>query len=977
MSTNDDNLRNVDEDVRPAGTPATPAAVEYAARLGRIKQLMTEAGLLDRAGEKESARALFDQARAAAINEARDILKGTERTPGELLNLAKLLEKQDEFNVGRRLLDRAREHDDFGKDKDERIKIIQKRALYTYKDVTQPLGKRLDEALEFLEKHGDLAGTTDQETLGLTGAIYKRKWELDKQESHLRRSRFYYTKGYQQKPWKDQGYTSINAAFILDLLAYLNRSNAEEAKKLRDEARHIRGEIVQDVPPMAEVIETKWLAGEWFYYSTVGEAHFGLGDFLRAHEWLVTKPEAAGVRPPDWEFETTARQLANLARVQSDAADFTETPAWAAFKKFLSESPMGKGGDVSAEAVRRLFDGKVGLALSGGGFRASLFHIGVLARLAELDVLRRVEVISCVSGGSIVGAHYYLELRKLLGEKSDSEITKEDYLAIVERLEKEFLLGVQANIRTKVLTDSRAVRQMLRRDYSRTMRLGELYEEDLYSRVEDEVGRAPGADGKVRERYMHDLVIRPRLGGKGGGAWNDFKPRNHNWRREAKAPILILNAATLNTGHNWQFTATYMGEAPATIHREVDSVYRLRRKYYTEAPHSITEPQRVRLGAAVAASSCVPILFEPVVLDDMYETPGGERLSVKLVDGGACDNQGVAGLLEQDCTVLLVSDGSGQIDAADRPSAEALSVGIRTNNIIQARVRGTQYRELDARLSASMLNGLMFVHLKKDLDNNPVNWKGCPPDSKIAPADDRRVQTRYGISKEVQRRLAAIRTDLDSFCDQEAYALMTSAYRMTEYEFNNQRRLSQLIAPGAQSVGWDFLGVEPLMKESDGVSPEFRRRQDDFTRLLDTGSGLFMKIWNLDEELKRRKSRLKKLLIAVALIVVLFVSVVLAALALSALAYFFFGAGGFFPPWVLAWVGALVVLSVFGFASLCVVALALYFLRLRGVPDLGGVLAHQTVGALLLVIGSPAARYHMKNFEKPYLDLGRFVKPTT
>ena len=30
----------------------------------------------------------------------------------------------------------------------------------------------------------------------------------------------------------------------------------------------------------------------------------------------------------------------------------------------------------------------LGLALSGGGFRASLFHIGVLARLAELDLLR-------------------------------------------------------------------------------------------------------------------------------------------------------------------------------------------------------------------------------------------------------------------------------------------------------------------------------------------------------------------------------------------------------------------------------------------------------------------------------------------------------------------------------------------------------------------------------------------------------------
>src|SRR3970040_624926 len=62
---------------------------------------------------------------------------------------------------------------------------------------------------------------------------------------------------------------------------------------------------------------------------------------------------------------------------------------------------------------------KVGLALSGGGFRASLFHIGVLAQLADLGMLRRVEVISTVSGGSIIGALHYLYLRALLESKSD------------------------------------------------------------------------------------------------------------------------------------------------------------------------------------------------------------------------------------------------------------------------------------------------------------------------------------------------------------------------------------------------------------------------------------------------------------------------------------------------------------------------------------------------------------------------------
>jgi NTE family protein len=43
----------------------------------------------------------------------------------------------------------------------------------------------------------------------------------------------------------------------------------------------------------------------------------------------------------------------------------------------------------------------IGLALSGGGFRATLFHCGALCRLDELGVLARVDRISSVSGGSI------------------------------------------------------------------------------------------------------------------------------------------------------------------------------------------------------------------------------------------------------------------------------------------------------------------------------------------------------------------------------------------------------------------------------------------------------------------------------------------------------------------------------------------------------------------------------------------------
>lgn len=45
-----------------------------------------------------------------------------------------------------------------------------------------------------------------------------------------------------------------------------------------------------------------------------------------------------------------------------------------------------------------------GICLSGGGFRAALYSLGVLRYLAEADVLRRASVVSGVSGGSVATA---------------------------------------------------------------------------------------------------------------------------------------------------------------------------------------------------------------------------------------------------------------------------------------------------------------------------------------------------------------------------------------------------------------------------------------------------------------------------------------------------------------------------------------------------------------------------------------------
>lgn len=55
---------------------------------------------------------------------------------------------------------------------------------------------------------------------------------------------------------------------------------------------------------------------------------------------------------------------------------------------------------------------KIALCLSGGGYRAALFHLGALRRMNELGILGRVDTLSSVSGGSILSAHLAACLKK-------------------------------------------------------------------------------------------------------------------------------------------------------------------------------------------------------------------------------------------------------------------------------------------------------------------------------------------------------------------------------------------------------------------------------------------------------------------------------------------------------------------------------------------------------------------------------------
>jgi predicted acylesterase/phospholipase RssA/MinD-like ATPase involved in chromosome partitioning or flagellar assembly len=776
------------------------------------------------------------------IETARRILGGQEATLTQMRELAQWLSDHQQFGYARKLLARARLMSEAQSPESLRRRLAQKHAVATYKDPDLPPDQKLDRAFEILQEGDDLSATSDQETLGIAGAIFKRRWEFEGRKQILERSLYYYLRGYQQGIENDIGYTGINAAFVLDMLASLEEEDAKQvcfssdtAASRRLQAQNIRRELVayltklargdgeqEDLKDKQEEFKDKQkdLKQQWWFLATIAEAHFGLGNYDEARYWLKLATTLHDV--PEWQRESTARQLATLTRLHRISSLTAEQKAKArsVLKEFLGNNE---------EAVQSAFTGKVGLALSGGGFRAALYHIGVLARLAELDMLRRVEVISCVSGGSIIGAHYYLELRKLLRENADRQIRRSDYIGIVKRIERDFLAGVQRNIRTRIAANLWInLKMIFWPNYSRTQRLGELYEKHIFSRVEDGEGGSHLLYKKYKHRYLNDLKVRPK-------GETDFDIKTDNWRRKNKVPMLILNATSLNTGHNWQFTATFMGEPPTPIDTDIDGNYRLRRMYYEQAPK---RRRKIRLGHAVAASSCVPGLFEPLPLPGLYKDK-----MVRLVDGGVHDNQGIASLLEQGCAMLLVSDASGQMNAEDEPGNGPFNVLLRSDSISQSRVRQSQYRDLAARRRVGQLQGLMFVHLKKDLSVDPVDWLDCsePFDSSddARPASLRGPLTRYGVRKDIQQLLAGIRTDLDSFSDGEAQALMASGYFMTDYEFSKSIKLFDQDANEfpLDRDGWQFLRLEDSIKEPG--------RTERLKRLLAAAGQLGFKIWRL------------------------------------------------------------------------------------------------------------------------------------
>ncbi len=443
-------------------------------------------------------------------------------------------------------------------------------------------------------------------------------------------------------------------------------------------------------------------------------------------------------------------------------------------------------------------DFKLGLALSGGGFRSALFHVGVLARMAELDLLRKVDVISSVSGGSIIAAYYFLKVKALLEQappEGQEAPGREAYIRLVAEIEVDFLAAVQKNMLMRTFLNPGKNTRMLAADFSNTERLAELLTRYFYQPISQKY--ASGT--KQAWNLLKNISIRPLAA---------------NLKTGTRVPFLIINATSLNTGHLWQFTSIAVGEQRIG-HEAGDDPIGFLKKFRMNDDRLTMEQRKIlyniSLGQAVAASSCVPGIFEPLQIRNLYKA-NGKPLTIRLVDGGLVDNQGLASLFAENCTHIICSDASDILKPENHPSSQFLNVALRANDILMERIRGKSLNEL---FKFGPGRFAMF-----DLGDSETR-------NQIFPAD----------SEKMVRALTRIRTAMDSFTDREADTLMYCGYHLSRKVMENNG-FELIREPLPATRNWRFLGIRDRFLNND-------ENRKDLLHHLEVGSRQMFKVFLL------------------------------------------------------------------------------------------------------------------------------------
>lgn len=295
----------------------------------------------------------------------------------------------------------------------------------------------------------------------------------------------------------------------------------------------------------------------------------------------------------------------------------------------------------------------LGLALSGGGFRATLFGLGSLWRLNELGLLSALDRITSVSGGSILAGYLGYKWRAL-----------------------RFSHGIAQNFADEVVSP-------LRQFCIQTI--------DTPSGIKGILSPFRSAGDFLTSRYDKDLFHKATL--------RDL-PIGPSASNASMGPDFVIYATNMQTGRSFRFTQEYVADYYLGINRTAAIPLACAVAASSAFP-PIFSPIKLETN---------PQGWEGGTLkqDDLRNL----QRKIVLADGGVYDNMGLEALLHRDKAtaknhfdIVLVSDAGAPFEIISSPWGDYISQLARVRNILIDQTRALRKQYFVEDLAANRRSG--------------------------------------------------------------------------------------------------------------------------------------------------------------------------------------------------------------------------------------------------------------------------------
>jgi NTE family protein len=284
----------------------------------------------------------------------------------------------------------------------------------------------------------------------------------------------------------------------------------------------------------------------------------------------------------------------------------------------------------------------IGLALSGGGFRAALFALGTLWRLSDCGWLKKLTHITSVSGGSITSAYLGMQWRSL---SFDTEGVARNFEAVIAQPVERFC-GLRVDVPSIIkglLTPGMTIGDFVARTYARR-----LYRYN---------------SGKFAT--LQDLPL------------------------PGEGPLFIIYATNLQTGVSVRFAREHIYD------------YRLGRLPNPDISLAVAVGAS---SAFPPMLSPVRLQTDPTLWRGTPSNPPTKirelRSRMILSDGGVYDNMGIEAIFARSGTVL-VSDAGAPAELVESPWTNWLGQLARVRAIMMEQTRALRRRMVMGNLNAS------------------------------------------------------------------------------------------------------------------------------------------------------------------------------------------------------------------------------------------------------------------------------------